>query len=656
MKTILLKELHLINFKGLRKFDCTFNVDLTTISGRNALGKTTIFDSFIYALFGKNSEDSKSFSIKTLDKDGKVIPKLPHEVTVVLDVDGQEITLTRKYEEKWTKHRGSAEEVFEGNKESFLWNDVPMSRKEYDAHVSEICDELVFKLITSPTYFTSLPWKEQRTILFDMAGGITNEELAEKNEDFKILLANITGKTIDEYKKEVGAKKKRIKSEIESIPARIEELNYNNSNSYNWETLEAQVKNNEERIAEIDDILTDISKSMSAKSEDRKYILDQIAEVQRSINDRKNDIRRSCRQHFFDMQDKRNKLIREVKEWEHKINSCQNIIDEELQNKARYEQLRDKLRNDFLNTQASSLEIKEDDYECPCCHRPYNQDKIEEIRAQMQNVFNAKKANDLKRINETARTNKENIELVTQSIENKKAKIEEYKKKINELRQQEASLPQDTTDVMDSRAGENAIADDVELNILLEKEKELQEQIKVPIQMDDDTQRDKLRDEKNKRQEENKILNQQLGTKAIIEQNKVRIEELEQELKTQSQALADLEKIEFTIQEFSMARINAITDRINSMFVLTKFSLFKEQLNGGIAECCEATYGGIPLTDVNNAHKILVGLDIINTICHKKDICAPVFIDNAEGINDIPRLTYQRIALKVTEDNQLTIK
>lgn len=146
-----------------------------------------------------------------------------------------------------------------------------------------------------------------------------------------------------------------------------------------------------------------------------------------------------------------------------------------------------------------------------------------------------------------------------------------------------------------------------------------------------------------------------LATRGIIEQNKARIDELESELKTQSQALADLERIEFTIQEFTMARINAMTDKVNGMFGMVKFNLFKEQLNGGVAECCEATVNGVPYPDINSAHKILAGLDIISTICRHKDVCAPCVVDNAETINQLPDIGSQMIALRVSEDNTLTI-
>ena len=223
MKTVIIKEIRLLNFKGLRDLTVEFDPALTEIYGRNGIGKTSIFDGFTWLLFGKNSEDRKQFGIKTYDEAGNIIPKLPHEVSAVLLVDGEVVTLCRRFNEKWTKKRGSAVEEFVGHEEERLYNNVPCSVKEWNEKIAAICPEQVFKFITNPLYFTSQSVDTQRSMLFRMAGGITDEEIAAGNADFAALLASLTGKTMEEYKKEIAAKKRRLKTEIEAIPERIDE-------------------------------------------------------------------------------------------------------------------------------------------------------------------------------------------------------------------------------------------------------------------------------------------------------------------------------------------------------------------------------------------------------------------------------------------------
>lgn len=70
MKKIELKQLRLINFKGVADQTIEFS-KVTRISGANRTGKTTIYDAFTFLLFGKDSAGKQDFSIKPI-KNGEV--------------------------------------------------------------------------------------------------------------------------------------------------------------------------------------------------------------------------------------------------------------------------------------------------------------------------------------------------------------------------------------------------------------------------------------------------------------------------------------------------------------------------------------------------------------------------------------------------------
>ena len=80
-----------------------FNEDITSIYADNGLGKTSIFDGFTWVLFGMDSKDRKSFGIKTYDENGPPYRAYHNEVTATLLVNGEEVTLCRRYSEKWTE-------------------------------------------------------------------------------------------------------------------------------------------------------------------------------------------------------------------------------------------------------------------------------------------------------------------------------------------------------------------------------------------------------------------------------------------------------------------------------------------------------------------------------------------------------------------------
>ena len=142
----------------------------------------------------------------------------------------------------------------------------------------------------------------------------------------------------------------------------------------------------------------------------------------------------------------------------------------------------------------------------------------------------------------------------------------------------------------------------------------------------------------------------------MAKRNEERIAELEEELRTQSQALTELEGIEFTIAQFSKAKVERVEERINAMFKTVKFKMFEQQINGGELETCEAMVDGVPFSDLNNAGRINAGLDIINAICRFEEVYAPIFIDNAESVNKLLPVNSQSIRLIVSEHKTLVIE
>ena len=108
--------------------------------------------------------------------------------------------------------------------------------------------------------------------------------------------------------------------------------------------------------------------------------------------------------------------------------------------------------------------------------------------------------------------------------------------------------------------------------------------------------------------------------------------------------------------EFSKARAAAIESRVNGMFKMVRFKMFDTLVNGTEVETCVATVDGVPYDDgLNNAKCINAGIDIINAICAHIGVRAPIFIDNAESVNEIIPTDSQLVRLVVSNDKQLTI-
>lgn len=638
MKKIKIKKLTLLNFKEIRNLTVDFGEDLTSISGRNGSGKTTIFDAFCWVLFGKNSDEKKEFNIKTLDENGVAIPKLPHEVEAVLEVDKKLVTLRRTYTEKWTTKNGTSIEELTGNTTALFYNDVPCGTKEWAEKIKTICSEDVFKLITNPQAFTSLKPMEQREILFHMAGAdyISNEEIANDETEFVDLVKVLSDKSLEEYKKEVASKKKRVKAEIETIPSRIDECQGMLDQGTDFAQYEKDKKDLEQKMQEVElALISDKGKVEATQSRinELHYAIKDAKSIRMKTED---DLRLVFCKDFFAERQKATDIFNKIAV----ISADDNAVLKELNiAKAEIElkkEQKEQLTADWYAKQAETLDNNA--LSCPVCKRVFDETEIETIKAN----FNSAKATALADINTKGHKLKDEIAELEKKVTEYEAYLKESKMRKAKLDAELAKLPQEMPDCSEQIANDPSI---IELNkAIASLEKELAE-VGVP------SSNEELMKQK---KELEVMITHCEKVLAIREQDKAtkkRIADLEKQQAKGNEELARLEGIEYSIQQFTKRKIELIEGRVNGLFQIVKFKMFNQQINGGEEETCEAMVNGVPYKDLNHASKINAGLDIINALSKFEGVNAPVFIDNAEAINEVMQTDSQMICLRVSEDD-----
>ncbi|HLZ88990.1 MAG TPA: AAA family ATPase, partial [Puia sp.] len=261
MNHIVLDRICILNFKGIEKLQISFDPRSQNIWGENGTGKTTIADAFQWLLFGKNSLGEADFGIKRLDKDGKKVDKTDVEVEGTIDFNGRKITLKHRFIELWTQQKGSEERKLTGNTHEYFVDNAPYKLAEYKAFINKLVDEAIFPMITNPLHFNRLAWQKRREILLSISGDISNADLAAAYPEFKELVAQLSNKTLSKYKQEVVANKKLSKDQLEGLPTRIDEVRRGMPVEQDYEAIVAQVQNREERLAEIDAELLNVSKA-----------------------------------------------------------------------------------------------------------------------------------------------------------------------------------------------------------------------------------------------------------------------------------------------------------------------------------------------------------------------------------------------------------
>ena len=134
-----------------------------------------------------------------------------------------------------------------------------------------------------------------------------------------------------------------------------------------------------------------------------------------------------------------------------------------------------------------------------------------------------------------------------------------------------------------------------------------------------------------------------------------RIKALTDREKELSALYESLERSLFLCEQFVRAKVKLLTDRINGRFQRTTFRLFREQLNGGLTECCDVLWReneALP----SNGQSVQIGLDIISTLSDHIGFAPAIFVDNAESVTDLPETQGQQIRLLVSKgDKELRI-
>ena len=652
MRTIKLKSLSLINFKGVRSLNIGFSDAETLVAGDNGTGKTTVFDSFLWLLFGKDStgRSDSNFNIKTLDADGKPILHLEHSVTGVLSVDGKTVTLQRCYVENWVKPRGTTEESLKNHATEFYLNGVKLAtKKEYDSEVAAIIPEDVFRMITNPFYFTSMKPEAQKEILLDMVGTLTDQDVAQTKPEYLELLAQLSGRSIAQYAKEVAAKKKACKDELSVIPSQIETARKLMPEEEDWVAIDSEIENKNARIQQIEEQIADKSK-LNEQEYQRKAIQKQIGEKRLQLNSRMNEIATEANKG-------RNEASLKLNELEYSLRTEKASLDRKRQSVAamdiEIEKLNTKLsalRGEFAFISKEELTYNEGEFICPTCKRPLEIEDIEAKQREMQANFNVNKAARLKANKEVGMAKKQRLEEVQGLKDRTNAEIVELEQKIERIN---ADIQQAKAYIPEAQNVEAMIASDQTCIDIKNEIVELENQFKVDAKIVDVSE---LQSEKRTLNEAVQGLYKRLANREQIGRAEKEIASLEEKRIANNQKLADLEKWEFTALQFQKDKDAELLKRINGMFRYVSFSFVNEQLNGGEKLTCVCTVNGTPFLDVNNAGQINAGIDIINAICTAKGVSAPIFVDNAESVNQIIPSLSQIIRLVVTTDKELTIK
>lgn len=631
-----LTKLELLNFKGLKSFAININGDVV-IRGDNATGKTTVFDSVCWLLFGKDSLDRTDFEIKTLDG-GEPIHKVNHEVTGTFTLDeGGTVELKRVYREKYSSPRGG-EVTLTGHTTDYFVDGVPKKEKEYKEMVSSLVDESIFKLITNPLYFNeTYSWQNRRKLLLEMCGDIDDIRVINSRDDLRRLAELLEGRTVDDHRKVVAAKKTAINKELDMIPVRIDEAMRNKPEiASDKAKLIRDIETLSAGIDEVEKQKAIIQNGFSSTEKESK-----IRDIKRQLEVQSSKVLSDYHKQKQRLRDEYEASLTKLKMVEVDRDRCADRRDELNKEIERESKRIATLQSEFDTFNAQQFNKES----CPTCGQALPADKQAALEAEF-NTNKSKKLEEWKGLIESAVKLKENYEeqqeIMVSKIDNLTTEVSQYSDAYNVKFKEYESYSEPNLE-------DDPVYADLKAQLFL-------------LEIDDEPGADteeltKLDEELSSMKSKKAALETELNKFKLIDDINHRILELENQQQKLVAEKNALDEASFLMDEFIKAKVNMLEENINSRFKLARFKMFNVMLNGNVEECCETTYKGVPYRSMNNAARINVGLDIINALTSYYKVNAPVFIDNAEAVTEFVPVNSQTIKLIVDEtEPQLVVK
>lgn len=626
-----LKTMTLQNFKKERSKTITFAHN-TIISGGNETGKSTVYDAYLWCLFGTTSRPGAT--VQTLDKHNNVIHKLETSVVVILNYnDERDVKIERRLSERW-KGKDTPEENFLGTTQAHFVDDVPCSVSAFKEKLNSLCDFDDWFMLSNINLFWTYKVDVRRKILMSLAGEINEENLmAQYPAVYKGVKTE--KKDIVEMLTQQKATRKKANDELQTIPAKVQAQDMLKSDE-DFAQLEKEKNEIDKQISSIDASLQGVIVNV----DEQKEYQNRLAEEERKYEKTRKEW---ADKHFACINDAFKKVNTAADEMHEAIRIQKKNIDNNVENGCRLSLLTkefNELMQQWNNVNEKEFNFAQTDV-CPVCGRPYTEEMKSKEYENAVAEFNAHKSGELARIQKAASEKNSQIAIIKGNIktfeqitaikdnENVKTKTDAHNVLSAGLAKIKAETWEQSEEKKKADASLQAIKSTeptTEVDASAKENKRKKQELTV--KRDDLIKRISGRD-----------LNER------IEKEKEKLDARSREL---AQIVADCNEVIRQIKEYKKAKIAIVENNVNSFFSLIRWKFYEQNItNDDEKEVCTAIdSNGVDYNNTNDGTVINMGIDIINGISKAKNVYVPLFVDRKESVEKALTSTQQSIYLQ----------
>jgi DNA repair protein SbcC/Rad50 len=627
---ITIKSIELHNFKRVRDEVIGFS-QKTLISGGNETGKTTIYDAYLWCLFGITSRPDSV--IQTLDDKGNVIHKLETSVIVVLNYnDERDVKIERRLAEKW-KAKDTPDERFMGTTQLRYIDDVPYSVAAFKEKLNSLCNVDDWLTLSNINQFWSMKIDSRRRMLMSLVGDIDEDKILPK---YPFVRNGITdGKKIADLLTQQKNIRKKANDELTAIPAKIQAQDVLKV-SDDFDKIEEEKVRLDNKIAELDAAL----QGSTVRSQEQDDYEKKLA----TLNESYNQMRGNWQNEHFKALNNKSESVH--KAFEELSDAKQKQKDNERENAERRVKLVH-VNEDFctLAQQWKDVNNREFDFAkteiCPVCGRPFTEEMKEAEYENAVAEYNEHKAKELARIQKKATMKKEQITALKACINtyeqidaiHEKSLLREKQSAFESLTKERATIEKETWETSDERKQINS-----------EIQKLIASKPKAKINADAEMNKQK----KAELVEQRDALLVRLSareTNRHIEEEKKKLDKRCVELST---IIANCDDAIQQIKDYKKSKISIVESRVNLLFSLIHWKFYEQNITNDEEKdvCIAIGENGVDYNSTNDGAVINMGIDIINGISRAKDIYVPLFVDRKESVEKILPSEQQTIYLQ----------
>lgn len=652
MKEIKLQKIQLSNFKSLN-IEVEFNDGATRISGKNGIGKTSIASAFYWLLSSYTSPYvPKNFALF----DDRV--ELTHETPLAkvkawLKVGEYDYTIEKTAEAKFTRSKGSSEWVKASSDNYTVYIDeIETSATHYNEWIeANICPVAMLPYLLNGEFFTALiddNKNKAREILSSLVGEVKAEDFKGDYSSIKELMERYSTSDIVEMSKK---KKKPLEDRQNVIPLEIDrkEARLSELRAMDFTATENEIARVKAEIDAIDGLLLGNADAVKPIIEHNREIENKVANKRLSLvngrlaykeeqNARTSEIKAKIAEirRYNDGVDKGNSTI--IRDFEEKKENKEALSK-------RYETLKDYL--DTLRNKKNEIKCRvfTEDH-CPYCGAELDPMKLETKKI----AFNEEKEIELKNIIDLGRSRKEELVKLQDKISDLEKEIEKGYTLIEkkDLTPYEEALAKIEASFVPYEETDEFKRINAEIDALMSEIKE------IPS-----NDNEALTSRKKALINELSELSKKLGLKDEIGKEEKDIEGLREELRSVSNAIAELEGQIFSAQAWLQERNEIVSFRINEKLEYSRIEMFSTQKNGEtVSDCVVLNKQGVRMSSTNFSDRILINIDMQMLFMRKMGVRLPIWVDESAvfSSSNLPhREGYQMIFMFPSDSPRLEI-